>query len=98
MSNDTKIQTDVKVEDSITEPIVEKRVLNPLIGRFVPGKNMIQSFEMTKNQFQAWAKTNGVGSSYSGNKKTMFIFGENAREIEKMAAGYVKFKIEIQED
>ena len=45
-----------------------------------------------------WAKSNGVGSSYSGKLRTMFIFGERASKVQAEVAGLVQFKIVVQND
>jgi hypothetical protein len=76
----------------------EKRELNPIPIRMIGNQTTGYTKELTKNQFQRWALSNGVGSSYSGKKQTMFIFGENAAKILAEAKDLTKFKVEIQQD
>jgi hypothetical protein len=100
MSNDEQI--DVAEEAIVVTPDIKpaERVMNPL-PRWYPQTKSVpfrRSEYMVKNEFMHWAKSNGVGCSYSGNKHTMFIFGENAPKVAAMASGHTLYTVVIKED
>lgn len=86
---------DEAIEMPDDNPIEElkERILNPVPIKM--GNNAVPTKQMTKNQFKRWAKSNGVGCSYSGNKGIMFIFGDNAEKVKRMADGHTKFEVQL---